>query len=337
MNIFTVLICSIFIITVTKNFMKLKNLFTIRTRHYYRMGIRTGFVKFRILTVLGFRFCIYEGYKINFEWADAFRKYFNSHNMKSKIKNLKRNMDSISCEYIDFFMKLSKVWGKYRFADFWSKYDKKLIKKYKELNFEQPFPDITKFNSFTFLHKYGLADLPKDVLEFVNGKDIIDAGGLNGDTALIFNNLFPKSNIYVYEPLSEYLNIIKKVADKVNLNKEEKIIPIKKGLSNKQEICNITFDNYSENCAITTLDSDYNDENPGLIKMDTEGFESKIVEGASNLIKQYKPVLVIAIYHTPEDFFEMKDKIFKLNPEYRFMIRRSEFIIPTADFILIAY
>ena len=85
------------------------------------------------------------------------------------------------------------------------------------------------------------------------------------------------------------------------------------------------------------MEQDYKGNSLGLIKSDTEGYESKIIDGAANLIKKYKPVLVIAIYYTPEDFFEMKDKIAKLNPDYKFMIRRSEFIIPTADFILIAY
>ncbi len=317
--------------------MKFNKLFSIRARHYYRKGIRSGFVKFRIVTVLGFRFCIYEGYKIIFPWADAFKKYFASNNMKLKIKNLKQNMDSISCEYIDFFMKLSKVWKRYRFGGFWSKYDEKLIEKYKELDFVQPFPEITKFSPITFLHKYGLSDLPKEALDFINGKDIIDAGGLNGDTALIFHDLFPESKIYVYEPLSVYLDTVKKIADKVNSNAGEKIIPVHKGLSDKQEICNITFDKNSEDCEITTINEDYQGSNLGLIKSDTEGFETKIIEGASNLIKKYKPVLVFAIYHTPEDFFDLKDKIAKLNPDYKFMVRRSEFIIPAADFILIAY
>ncbi len=315
----------------------MKKLFSIRTRHYYRQGIRSGFVKFRFVTVLGFRFCIYEGYKIIFPWTDAFKKYFASNNMKLKIKNLKQGMDSISCEYIDFFMKLSKVWNRYRFGGFWSKYDKKLIEKYKKLDFVQPFPEITKFSSITFLHKYGLSDLPKKVLDYINGKDIIDAGGLNGDTALIFNELFPESKIYVYEPLSAYCNIVKKIADKVNLIKGEKIISVNKGLSDKPEICNISFDKISDDCEITTVDMDYKGGNLGLIKSDTEGYESKIIDGAKDSIKKYKPVLVFAIYHTPEDFFDLKDKIANLNPNYKFMIRRSEFIIPTADFVLIAY
>ena len=162
-------------------------------------------------------------------------------------------------------------------------------------------------------------------------------GGCDGDTALIFHDLFPESKIYVYEPLSIYLDTVKKIADKVNSNAGEKIIPVHKGLSDKQEISNITFNHHSENCEITTVDDDYQGNNLGLIKMDTEGFESQIIKGSIEVIKKYKPVLVIAIYHTPEDFFDMKDKLKKLNPDYKFMIRRSEFLHPTIEFVLIAY
>lgn len=43
------------------------------------------------------------------------------------------------------------------------------------------------------------------------------------------------------------------------------------------------------------------------------------------------------MYHTPEDFFELKNKLKMINPDYKFMVRRSEMIIPMADLVLIAY
>ncbi len=316
--------------------MKFDDFFSFKPKHYYERGYGNGFVKFWILTFLGLKFYFYDGYKIEFAWADDFKNYFQSHDMDLKIKNLKQGLDNISCEYINLFMRLSKVWGKYLTDNYWSKYDKKLITIYEKSKFKQPFPDIATFNSFTFLHKYGLGDLPEDVLKSVNGKDIIDAGGLNGDTALIFKDLFPNSKIYVYEPLSENIETIKEIAERVNNLGGGALVPLCKGLGDKCETADITF-NHTEKCEITTLEQDYKGNSLGLIKSDTEGYESKIIDGAANLIKKYKPVLVIAIYHTPEDFFEMKDKIAKLNPDYKFMIRRSEFIIPTADFILIAY
>ena len=59
----------------------------------------------------------------------------------------------------------------------------------------------------------------------------------------------------------------------------------------------------------------------GLIKMDIEGAAKLAVLGALNTIKNYRPILVISIYHTPEEFFEIKPLIEKLDIKYKFMIK----------------
>ena len=89
---------------------------------------------------------------------------------------------------------------------------------------------------------------------------------------------------------------------------------------------------------ITTVDGNYKNSDPiGLIKLDTEGFESAAIERAKEIIKRDKPIVVAAMYHTPEDFFVLKNKLKMINPDYKFMVRRSEMIIPMADLVLIAY
>lgn len=60
-----------------------------------------------------------------------------------------------------------------------------------------------------------------------------------------------------------------------------------------------------------------------MIKLDTESCESLIIEGGKEVIKRDKPVLTIAMYHTLEDFFDLKQKLIDLGYE-NFMIRRSE-------------
>jgi len=276
------------------------------------------------------------GQPVLFEFKKDFEKYFAINNMKDKIQNLKNGMDDVSCEYIDKFMQLTEYWDNRILRKIWSKYDYKEFKQYKKFltTFEQPFPKITLFNPY-IIFKYGLKDLPQDKLEGINGGNIIDIGGFNGDTAWMFHKMFPKSKIYVYEPLNIHMKKIEKILETIEIN--DKIIPIKKGLGNKKEHSEISFID-TEICEITTLDSEINiHPAPALIKMDIEGFESNVIEGAINTIRKYKPVLAIAIYHTACDFFEMKDKIKNINPDYKFMIRRSENIFPQADLVLIAY
>jgi hypothetical protein len=56
--------------------------------------------------------------------------------------------------------------------------------------------------------------------------------------------------------------------------------------------------------------------------MDIEGLESAAIHGAAETIKKFKPVLLISIYHTPDDFFSIKPFIEDLNLGYRFLIRK---------------
>ena len=257
--------------------MFLDKIFSIVPKYY-----EEGWIKFDVLKLFGKNFLyIYRGFKIYDVYADKFNEYFKANDMELKIKNLKKNMDKISCDYIDFYMGLSKYWGKYLTKNYWSKYDKELLQKYEKMEFSQPFPEIVTFRGITFHNKYGLNDLPQEVLKSINGKDIIDAGGYNGDTAFIFKDLFPESNIYVYEPLSVYLDILKKVAERINSVGGGAVIPLHKGLGSKQERIDLSFNSPVENCEITTFDADYKGNNLGLIKMDTECFESQILAGCA--------------------------------------------------------
>ena len=274
---------------------------------------------------------------IVFYWRKQFKEYFDSHDMERKVEDLKKGMDDISARYIDHFMKLSKFWFKSTYiGNQWTEYDIK--KKNGCIEFsktlEQPFPEILKINPYYYYDIYGLADLPKEVLSSIDGKTIIDGGGLNGDTALVFHRHFPNSEIHVYEPLERFVDIIYRFLAVDCCN--NKIIPINKGLGDKVTRTFIMGYNIAD---ITTVDSEYQntDKQIGLIKLDTEGMETNIIKGAEKVIARDKPVLAIAIYHRPEDFFELKDKVKAMNSKYRFMIRKSEPSLPQADLVLIAY
>ncbi|MBO6088493.1 FkbM family methyltransferase [bacterium] len=298
---------------------------------------KTGRRLFLRCKIFGYEKVFKIGSLVRFHWKEAYISYFNRFNTEEKIKDLKKGMDGISCEYIDHFMKLVPYWGTF-VRNLWTKYDLITDQKKKEFEkvFEQPFPKVLTIQPYLFSNIYGLSDLPVDVFRNINGKIIIDGGGWNGDTGLVFHRYFPESEIHIYEPISNNINKIKKILDIDNCN--NKLIPIKKGLSNKICETEITY-GVTELAQLTTIDNEYkdNDSKIGLIKLDTEGFETLIIEGAIDIIKRDKPVLAIAIYHTPEDFFELKTKLDNLNLGYKFMIRRSEMILPQADLVLIGY
>ena len=177
--------------------------------------------------------------------------------------------------------------------------------------------------------------------EKIKSLDIIDAGACSGDSALILSELTEK-NVYAFEPVSSnYENMLKTI----ELDDVKNIIPEKKGLSSEVKTENIYIfekasslkynpsnTNNVENIEITTID-DYVKQNNlqvGLIKSDIEGMEMELLKGANETIKQFKPTLLISIYHSANDFFKIKEYIANLNLGYKIKI-----IKPKNGYILV--
>lgn len=193
------------------------------------------------------------------------------------------------------------------------------------------------FNNQIFWDKYFITELK--TLDKVKNGDIVDVGAFIGDSAILFEK-YTNKNVLAFEPVtSSYDDLLKTI----KINNSDKIIPYKFGLgSHKQELLISIFDssgvgatlrqdrkehkiNKQETIKIDKLDDIVKNENLkiGLIKVDVEGAEQDFLEGALDTIKSQKPALIIAIYHTGEDFFEIKTKIENLNLGYKFKIRKA--------------
>jgi len=138
---------------------------------------------------------------------------------------------------------------------------------------------------------------------------IIDIGAHKGDKTKIFLKFFPNDNYFLFEPFDKYYQIIKK-----KFNNKSNIKIYKKGVSNYSGKGNFyTSKNirYSESFSlkkqrflentnqieITSLDSFNFSNNIKLIKLDAEGNEPEILEGATNVIKKYQPTILIETSH----------------------------------------
>jgi FkbM family methyltransferase len=207
-----------------------------------------------------------------------------------------------------------------------------------------------------FLNNYGLIYFSPDTQKIINNRDVIDGGGFAGDTAMLFSEL-PVKNVYVFEPHPGTFQEMKK---NILLNSNtlgdniHKITPVQSALGksngNMKLYSNGNCDNSSTvhnrkgkkeyNVPVTSID-DYVKEhslNVGLIKLDVEGEESNVIEGAIETIKTQKPLLLISIYHTPQDFFEIKCRLESLNIGYKFMIRQTVTdIIQVSEVCLLGY
>lgn len=84
-----------------------------------------------------------------------------------------------------------------------------------------------------------------------------------------------------------------------------------------------------------SLDNVLAGERVDYIKFDVEGAEKEAIEGSLETIGKYRPALVISLYHRSEDMFELPLMIHEKFPDYKFYIRRREYI-PAWDTVLIA-
>ncbi len=191
---------------------------------------------------------------------------------------------------------------------------------------------VNQFDSSVFFTRYGIDKLT--TLDSVRNKHIIDAGGYVGDTALLFSSYTDK-NIHVFEASPSNMDIIRET---IRLNQLENIVPVSKALGEKsgtatfslgeRNSCNSLVErpgyNYPNHIEVPviTLD-DYVRENNlevGLIKVDIEGGEQLLLKGAVETIRTQHPILLISIYHSANDFFEIKPMIEKMCDKYTFRI-----------------
>ena len=200
-------------------------------------------------------------------------------------------------------------------------------------NFKLP---INFFETSTFVCNYGL-DLI-DHPEYADGKDIIDAGAYIGDSALVFDRFFSKCRrIFAFEPEPSSYALMEKT---ISMNSMTKVIPVEMALGDANSDGNLSgrglganlLDRWQEDgknvmsVKIVRLD-DYVKRNnivTGVIKTDLEGFEMHFLRGALETIKKNRPILVLSIYHSADDFFEIKPFIENLDLGYRFKLFKAD-------------
>ncbi|GHT19287.1 hypothetical protein AGMMS4957_03200 [Bacteroidia bacterium] len=204
------------------------------------------------------------------------------------------------------------------------------------------------FEVSVFGYHCGLKAVPDAAKARMAGTDFLDAGACIGDSALIFAEYNPHT-VLAYEPVTEnYRGLLKTIAWN---SAEGKIEAIHKGLGDKDDVMEISIAGGSsslqtvsnsgaattEKISITTIDKECVNRTIGLIKMDVEGFEYFAVKGGLATITRDKPVLLISIYHTGKDFFEIPPMLKQAVPEYQFRYVDVSPLSPIYEKMLVAY
>ena len=153
--------------------------------------------------------------------------------------------------------------------------------------------------------------IPK-ILE--NPRTIVDIGANYGTYSFFLSKLYPQARVFAFEPATSSYGILRKIIRKFKL---QNVIPVKKGLGEKEEIKEIVMpmhytiiayisdknskknkEDESEEIEITTLDNFVKRNkirNVNFIKCDVEGFELSVFNGARKTLKRFKPLVFVEI------------------------------------------
>lgn len=259
----------------------------------------------------------------NEEW----NKYLAADDIEIKKQALEQNLDVDSITLIRVL--ISRRQNPYEF----SAYECEQYNKCRENKIDYQIANKQGFQPEVFYFRNGLKFVePKIIENYLKDRDVIDGGACSGDSALMFSEYDFVHKVYAFEPVKTSYEGLKKTLE---INNCEKAEAIHKGLGDRCATAEIM----GENSEIITVDEFAKDKKIGCIKFDLEGMESQALQGCMETIKRDKPLLLICIYHTPKDFFEIKPMLEALNLGYRFKVVDTE---PKNSFVgmhlmLIAY
>lgn len=195
------------------------------------------------------------------------------------------------------------------------------------------FAEISSSNQYFCLPQFN------DILR--HNEVFVDCGSYVGDILekFIWNSQGLFKKIYAFEPVPRMYNALNFRKDRLLLEwglNNDKIITENKfvgkcfdvhGLSVSDVVTSSSInDKSSENAAMIkqiSIDEyfEIQKETPTFIKVDIEGAEMDMLEGAKNTIKNNKPLLAICVYHRFSDLYTIPLTLRQLNPDYKMSLR----------------
>lgn len=301
--------------------------------------------------------------------------------VQSDVERLKKGLDELSVETLNCLFRKLSLLPRDEYIPFvrnnppplnrltMTQWEKDVFdgKSQFKMEAEEEFNDRYGFNSGSEVAVFhnGLALLEESVLSKIQGKAFIDGGAYLGDSAFIFADNYNPSKVYSFEPMQDTRENLVANIEKYNKTSVVEAVPF--GLSDRRKKTSMTNWGIGASAADVALGmaqegdvvegielisiDDFVSENNldvGVIKLDVEGLEYSAIKGALNTIKDQKPVLLIAVYHTVRDLLEIKPMLEDLDLGYTFMLRhlapyRHNFYeqdlgaLATWEYMLIAY
>lgn len=234
---------------------------------------------------------------------EALMKGISDSDILNKLKNAQGIFkDENSIQYYDFIQKIVKNEN----IDYWKYYTE----------------------AFCEQHQYFLDHF----LNWLNGKNILDAGAYTGDTIQILENLEIVPNIvYCFEANRRNYEALEMRIQGLKIG--QRVLFYNMALWSEEKELSIKLDGFRtktseksqakfERCKAIALDRFNINKKIDFVKMDIEGAEMMALQGMKNRLIKDRPILAISIYHGIEDIANIPIYLNNLLYEYEFFIRK---------------
>ena len=293
-------------------------------------------------------------------WID----YMLENNMPEKVAALRCGLDAESNAAIDRFFKYMTIlpenwWWQYKVRrefviDSRVTSEESTLMKTFEANLGQYRQDYILDEDIrcadVFLEHTGLAHANQAIKNYITGKDFIDGGAYIGDSALVYIKNYHPKKVWSFE-ISEKIAVRYRNVMLMNGIGEDKYELVQAGLSHEKQTVMFNDDGNmgtslskagESKVDLVDLDSFAKERrlNVGFIKCDVEGAGVDALRGMRETIQRDRPVLMLAIYHGPIEFFETKPLLEEIvkDLDYKMMIKKYHpYPDMEIDIVLFAY
>lgn len=288
--------------------------------------------------------------------AENFQKEINNlgeENLKNKLLQLKEGLDPPSQAEIDLFLKRKKAVSVNKLKNQRSQFTEaeKIEQRqaYKQSKIDRQKFNLKKlgikdYNVEAFYGLSGLRWLPEIVKDKLKQGIFLDVGAYDGDSALALMDFFKPRKIYAFEPANFNFQLLEKhtrgyrnIIEAIPYGLADKTVNTKITRAGSGATISETGDETASLITLTDFIKERSLDKVALIKIDVEGFERKVLEGAKEIIQRDKPIIAVAIYHSLDDFLNIKLWLAEFLPAYKFIIKKANPFSLTHELMLIAY
>lgn len=200
------------------------------------------------------------------------------------------------------------------------------------------------FDPPQFFYRHGAIYLDKAVTDRLEGGIFYQCGAFCGASVIVMDQYKP-AQIYAFEPSTGNGMFLQANVERAGIENVEMfklcigaqtgkaVLPDRdeSGRPCKTEAPMVPLDYFEEKKEVKGR--------VAWIQADVGGMSMPVVKGAEKMIKRDKPLITVAIYHNPEEFFEIVPLLHEWVPEYKFMVRRCQCSprVTYSEITLIAY